>query len=278
MSVIIIPHKHLSLPQGRVAVDGNNHAGSNALTALTFDGVVHDAVTGGPVAVGGSPVYSVGSAGRGLLATGGYKLTLPANPVQLQKQEVTYFAVVHSSGGGNNGMVFGRWMGSSLPSVGLGVHNGSFNGWWAAVNGTTSDLLAGPAVNIGAEATKRLAVLVLTVGGGVANLYVDGDFVYSGTYAGSIDYSRTDIGLFIFGSSGDISLFRGMLYCAGIIDGAMPSAAASDFSANPWQLFRADPVRIYSFPSGPISLSWSSLTASNITQTGARLTLGGITR
>lgn len=51
-----------------------------------------------------------------------------------------------------------------------------------------------------------------------------------------------------------------------------------DLEKAPWQLFRADPVRIYSFPSGPISLSWSSLTASNITQTGARLTLGGITR
>lgn len=43
-------------------------------------------------------------------------------------------------------------------------------------------------------------------------------------------------------------------------------------SANPWQLFRAEPVRIYSLPSGAITLN--SLTASNITQTGARITLG----
>ena len=45
---------------------------------------------------------------------------------------------------------------------------------------------------------------------------------------------------------------------------------------NPWSVFRADPIRIYSLPSGAIS--WSSLTASNITQTGATLTLGGIVR
>ena len=41
---------------------------------------------------------------------------------------------------------------------------------------------------------------------------------------------------------------------------------------NPWQLFRADPIRIYSFPSGAISIN--SILASNITQTGARITLG----
>ena len=47
---------------------------------------------------------------------------------------------------------------------------------------------------------------------------------------------------------------------------------------NPWQLFRADPIRIYSFPSGPVGISWSSLTASNMTPTTATLTIGGIVR
>lgn len=59
---------------------------------------------------------------------------------------------------------------------------------------------------------------------------------------------------------------------------ALHADAARALQSNPWQLFRADPVRIYSLPSGPVGISWSSLTASNITQTGARLTLGGITR
>ena len=43
---------------------------------------------------------------------------------------------------------------------------------------------------------------------------------------------------------------------------------------NPWQLFRADPIRIYSLPSGPISVTINSITASNITSSGARITLG----
>ena len=47
---------------------------------------------------------------------------------------------------------------------------------------------------------------------------------------------------------------------------------ADELVDNPWQLFRADPIRIYSLPSGAISIN--SITASNIAQTGARITLG----
>ena len=47
---------------------------------------------------------------------------------------------------------------------------------------------------------------------------------------------------------------------------------ADELVDNPWQLFRADPVRIYSFPTGAITIN--SITASNITQMGARITLG----
>ena len=51
-------------------------------------------------------------------------------------------------------------------------------------------------------------------------------------------------------------------------------AKADEIAANPWQLFRADPIRIYSLPTGASSLSINSILASNITQTGARITLG----
>ena len=74
-----------------------------------------------------------------------------------------------------------------------------------------------------------------------------------------------------FGVSARIPVFA-------IFDKNLLASDAVALHENPWQLFRADPIRIYSLPSGPISISWSSLTASNITQTGARLTLGGITR
>lgn len=272
MTAIIIPRKHYTQPQGRVVVDAANHAGAKALAAMTFQGSVFDAAAGGLVPYIGAPVYGAGATGYGLRATGDYKLELPANPVHLQKQEVTYYAVLQSTGGGNNGSVFLRGMGSSTASVAIGVHRGSLNGWGGAVNGTTSDFFAFPLADIGAAAVSVPATLVLTVGGGVARLYVNGQFAGSGTYGGDIDYSRTDIGLLIFGASTEISGFRGLLYSAGVIDGAMDADAAEDFSANPWQLFRAEPTRIYSLPTGAISIN--SILASNITQTGARITLG----
>lgn len=53
---------------------------------------------------------------------------------------------------------------------------------------------------------------------------------------------------------------------------ALSESECTDLSANPWQLFRANPVRFYSLPSGPITLN--SLTASNITSSGSRFTVG----
>ena len=52
---------------------------------------------------------------------------------------------------------------------------------------------------------------------------------------------------------------------------ALGGMEAGALYENPWQLFRADPLRIYSLPSGAITLN--SLTMSNITQTTARATL-----
>lgn len=78
-----------------------------------------------------------------------------------------------------------------------------------------------------------------------------------------------------FGSGGDFTGQRFIgsigLFAVGSVD--LPVAQALDLAANPWQLFRADPIRIYSFPSGPIIPSLSALTTSNITSSGARHSL-----
>ena len=59
-----------------------------------------------------------------------------------------------------------------------------------------------------------------------------------------------------------------------ICNRALDRREAQEFFDAPYRIFRADPIRIYSLPSGAISLSINSITASNITQTGARITLG----
>ena len=65
---------------------------------------------------------------------------------------------------------------------------------------------------------------------------------------------------------------RDDFYTVAIWDRALSSAELAEWTANPWQLFRADPLRIYSFPTGAITLN--SLTMSAITQNTARATLG----
>ena len=57
-----------------------------------------------------------------------------------------------------------------------------------------------------------------------------------------------------------------------VFQSALSADEIAELSINPWQLFRADPIRIYSLPTGAISIN--SILASNITQTGARITLG----
>jgi len=61
-------------------------------------------------------------------------------------------------------------------------------------------------------------------------------------------------------------------YMAAWFDRAILDEELRELRRNPWQLFKQDPIRIYSLPTGAISIN--SITASNITQTGARITLG----
>ncbi len=59
-------------------------------------------------------------------------------------------------------------------------------------------------------------------------------------FIGNVDYGS------YYHSNGWLQLFA-------VLPGiALDQGSVDDLAANPWQLFRADPTRIYSFPSGPI--------------------------
>ena len=79
---------------------------------------------------------------------------------------------------------------------------------------------------------------------------------------------------FLLGANNSEGAFKGAVSVLLAWPRALDSEELVEYSQNPWQLFRADPIRIFSLPSGAISLSINSITASNITQTGARITLG----
>ena len=87
------------------------------------------------------------------------------------------------------------------------------------------------------------------------------------TVGGDFDKEHSNVVLSIFSGAAQIGMALVHKY-------AISREEYRELYSNPWQLFRADPIRIYSFPSGPISVAINSITASNITQTGARITLG----
>lgn len=251
----------------------NNPYGEAARFLINFGQGVDD------IARGWSPEsgvanFGVGALGRGLLADGVSAFVYRTNPVEIQYQATTLVVVSQSIEGGNNGYVLTRSMGSGTPSWGLGTHRGSLNGWTVAVN-AGSDFILSPHADIGAAAASAPVCQVFSIGGGLARLTVNGQLAVSGAYTGSIDYSRTyqGQGIRILREwAGGTTSFRGLVYACGVLEGALSDAAAAELSLNPWQLFRADPIRIYSLPTGAISIN--SITASNITQTGARITLG----
>lgn len=68
--------------------------------------------------------------------------------------------------------------------------------------------------------------------------------------------------------------FSGIIGSTAVFAGALTDDEIFELVAEPWSLYQADPLRIYSVPSGPISPTITGITASNITQTGATITLG----
>ena len=106
----------------------------------------------------------------------------------------------------------------------------------------------------------------------LASLYVDG--LLHGTGTAPVDNvyrNELSIGAAHRGNTPELT-FDGRIFIAGW--GKQPHTADELVALyeSPWQLFRADPIRIYSLPTGAISIN--SIAASNITQTGARITLG----
>lgn len=275
MSAIIIPRKHLSQPQGRVEL------------APEWAGIIKRAYVAG---------QSHDPASDFWYNTSPYELS--PNPTGLGLNFADKQGVALTSGGGFSSIVnvdapifvvclsvrtepTSRWpfadydYGGSPGAVSFGARGDGANALLRVRNASGSNLVETTFTNV-IKPGVNSHVFGHTPNslGYIAN----GDGVYKS--AVSAAGSRGPGTSARFGSGGDFGSQRFIgsigLFAVGL--GDLPKTEALDLAANPWQLFRADPVRIYSFPSGPISLSWSSLTASNITQTGARLTLGGITR
>ena len=97
------------------------------------------------------------------------------------------------------------------------------------------------------------------------------DDITTGVIEPGYTCDRIGIGALVF-KDGRFDFFNGRAYWGALFTRALDDDEMRALAANPWQLFRADPIRIYSLPSGAISIN--SILVDNITQTGARITLG----
>lgn len=119
----------------------------------------------------------------------------------------------------------------------------------------------------GTYSANERALVIFTHDGTTGSLYLNGVLVGSATQSlGVVNAHNWYLGSGYGGQLDAVYLLQ-----AQWARGLTPSEIG-DVSANPWQLFRADPVRFYSLPSGPITIN--SLTVSNITSSGARFTVG----
>ncbi len=267
MTAIIIPRRHYTQPQGRVEVDWSNPLSQGLLVAATpfSEMATH-------------PEIRYGARGAG--ARGG---VLNRDPVTHGIANSTIFVLTQAL----------------LPDDGS---------WWSATGHLFADTSATYPNDLGLRiaAPKRYGRLDVSARDSKMHVrsaivdVLDGDQSYGGAFSCAATVGP-DLLVTAFGSGkkwGTNGALQGYSYNA-----PAPTAPAPRFGQpttsngamdclslvlrwgrvcsdeeifeverNPWQLFRADPVRIYSLPTGAISIN--SILASNITQTGARITLG----
>lgn len=259
MPAIIIPRRRLLQPQGRVDI-ASEFAGIVAGAVCAdqyFDGARWSVV---PQQVGQSAVataYGVGLHTSADVAPFGFTLA--------QEVSVDNFGIVfcgRSSGGVTGANSAFAWANSDSAFLHM---NGSDSVVGVAAMGAAyfSDTVS----------DDRIPIIGAYVGcyskTSDSAIYVDGRRVNSGFYGAS----TANIKSMWVGSrpNAAIRCWRGVSELAATLRIADQGLSA-EVSINPWQLFRSDPVRFYSLPSGQVTLGVPSI--SNITASGFRVSVG----
>ena len=273
MTAIIIPRRHYTQPQGRVEV-------AHELSADLAFAAVGDHMA----------CVAPGGAGNVILAEGS-GFTGPEASVYKGGRSLRFFG----NGSGNGGLIAFPQVAYVPPPFTVFLHLNksalvteaflSFGGAGAGKGWKICSYLQarGLSLTFGGVADYTIATdwfpvtpgfisTVVTVVGTTATVYTNGRKISKPVGTPIAPVKPLTLGASFNGSAYSDYSASELSYTA-LWRRAFSEAEAWALVNNPpEQLFRADPIRIYSLPTGAISIN--SILASNLTQTGARITLG----
>lgn len=268
MTYIHIPRKHLRQPQGRADIAWEDPITEGIVTVFNA-GDLRDAVR-----VGTAQTTSIAAAGayggnQALVvdqATPGYVRSPIAGRVG---NSLTMFAVAARSLVDNGGQ--------AVMSVGAGNQRHLL---YDALNKPA--LFSGNGGSYGqaipAASTMPAAGVPFVIAGRVfgsasRDVWLNGNQVATDSTE-TLGVSGVDtavMGAYWDNNSATLP-WSGNLWLGALWNRALTNVELFSLTANPWRLFRADPVRIYSLPASSIP-TLSALTASNVTSSGCRSTV-----
>lgn len=249
MTAIIIPRRHYAQPQGRVAI----------APEWLHAHVIRTPADGLPC-----PNADVVGGEKGLVwSLNGVNQFVDLGPLPNGQSSVTIGALITQNNATNSFPLSSRSL-STTQGIELLSGGGSVFGTASGRVGTSvnaSSAYATPSVG-GFSVGAHIHIVRYT--GYYLHHYANGFLASTSVLAnGTVTHSQN---LYV-GRRGS-TFFQGQVALAFAFPD-LSSYEIAEVSANPWQLFRADPIRIYSLPTGPIIPYISSVTMSNISQNSA---------
>ncbi|MDX9716275.1 MAG: hypothetical protein RBT67_02775 [Thauera sp.] len=256
MSAIIIPRRHYTQPQGRVRLSPD--AQDKLAFAFEASQGLINLVDGSPlrIDIDSPPVFD--AAPYGVAVGRGASAVKLVAPIEVSRSNVSISILGRGVGGAG-------WYVRAVDVYG---------GFYGTGHGTGPTFR--PTVKIAGVETFRgygsgandHTLMTNTYDGTTVQEYYQGDqsnLPSTPTVGGDFDKMHSNVELWLHGASAQCGIALVHKY-------AISREEYRELYINPWQLFRADPIRIYSLPSGPITLGTPII--SNITASGFRVSVG----
>jgi len=261
VTAIIIPRRHLAQPHGRIAP---NPRWADRLLSLVYlgDGGIRDLVDSTTYSSVGAISQTAFGAGVGvnLNPANGFGTVESVSAMAGYAGDVTvlmFLPEIRPTGDEYGMMLYG------IPSV-------RYSQFLGAGGVQMYSLGAGPIATPGGEVYGTRNRTVVFRHAGEKAVFVD---KRKQTYSAGTSALLPGAKIVRIGAwAGSGWTFNGIIASAAVFAGALEDGEVFELVDRPWDLYRADPTRIYSLPAGPIALGTPII--SHITAAGFRVSVG----